>query len=184
MADIDSSKKDYKKYFFMSAVSLIVVIAIIAAVYYIALQPRYTQYYNQQFTKCTEQNKEFYLLLMAQRTGDEKYCEEKQVLKNKCLAYARKNPDLYCNEMVGTALESCRAEVLQDASKCPKDDNWCFAYASGNPQFCNKLGKEDTEECKKTLPNNAEYWISNAAQEECKKTATSAADSRMKLRLL
>ncbi len=182
MTDIGSSKEDYKKYFFMSAVSLIVVIAIIAAVYFIALQPEYTQYYNEYLKECTEQNKELYLLLMAQRTGDEKYCEEKQVLKNKCLAYARKNPDLYCNELAGTTKESCRAEVLQDASICPKDDIWCLAYASGDPRVCDRLDKQDTEECKKAFPNNAEYWVSNAADAECKQMATAAAESMAKLR--
>ncbi|MBW2986539.1 hypothetical protein KY333_04180 [Candidatus Woesearchaeota archaeon] len=164
-------------------IGVIAIILIIVAILIISFWPsEYKQVYNEQYADCIEQNKELYYVLMAKKTGDDIYCNQDNIINEKCLAFATKNPQSYCADLDGDESASCYAEILQDASKCPKNDAWCLAIASGDSQFCEKLGADDVEECKRLLPQNADYWISDAAEKECKSIATSAAESRMKLK--
>ena len=157
----------------------IIAIILIAAILLIIFWPSdYNRVYNKQYTDCTEQNKDTYFTLMAKRTSDEIYCTQNNKISEKCLAFATKNPQLYCIDIEDEkSMASCYAEVLQEASKCPADDNWCLAFSSGDPKFCDRLTEIDVLECKRLLPQNAEYWISEEAEKECREMAERAANS-------
>jgi hypothetical protein len=147
----------------------------------LAWPQEHRKYFDNQFQDCIDQNQENYLMLMAQRTGDESYCEQKQLAKEQCLAFARKNPDPYCAGIQSEEYKpSCYAEVLGDPSKCPENNTWCLAYASGDPSYCEQLEEFNIEECKNLLPQNAEYWISKEKTQNCKDIGFLDAVSRTK----
>lgn len=163
--------------------AIIAILVLAGAIAYLLLPSEYNQEYNKQYQNCMAQNKKQYLLSMAKKTGDASYCEQNTEIKAICTALAQKNPEIYCADIESefeNALKKCYAETMRDPAQCPPDDNWCIAIASGDAQFCNKLDAEDIEECKRLLPQNAEYWISEEANKECEEIATSAAESKIK----
>lgn len=157
---------------------VIIVVILIAAIILIIFWPsEYNRVYNKQYADCIKQNKAYYTFLMAQKTGDTKYCEEVGEKRDKCLAYVQKNPTLYCPQIKNEiSRQVCVAEISQDPSKCPAADTWCIAEASRDPRLCENLDELDVLECKRSLPQNAEYWISEESKQECKTIATDIAD--------
>jgi len=167
----------------IGAIIAILILAVVLA--YFLWPSEYNQEYNKQYKNCIAQNQKQYILSMAKKTGDASYCEQNTEIKESCTALAQKNPEIYCADIeleFENARKKCYAETMRDPAQCPPEDNWCIAIASGDPQFCNKLDAEDTEECKRLLPQNAEYWISEEANKECEEIATNAAESRIKLK--
>jgi len=168
-------------------ITVITIVLIITVVLIAIFWPsEYDQTYNRQYEDCIHRNKNKYTLLIARKTGDTSYCEEApKESKNLCIAYATKNADAYCADIepeYEQARQRCIAEAVGDASKCPESDFWCMAKASGDESYCQELDDtEDVIECRRSVPKNAEYWISAEAEEQCKEIATSAAENRLRL---
>lgn len=167
---------------------IIAVIAIltIALVLIAVLQPsEYKKTYNTQYQTCMEQNQKKYSLLIARKTGDSSYCDEAQEIKELCIAYAAKDANKYCADIepgYEKAKQRCIAEATGDASNCPEKDFWCMAKAGNDLSYCQSLEtQEDILECERSLPQNAEYWKSAEAEEQCKKIATNAAENKLRL---
>lgn len=172
-----------QKIFLITAITAILIIAIVLiAVFW---PSEYKQTYNTQYESCNEQNQNQYALLMARKTGDTSYCDEASEMKALCTAYATKNAAAYCADIepeYEQARQSCIAEATGDATKCPENDFWCMAKAANDKSYCQNLDTtEDILECERSLPQNAEYWISAEAEEQCRQIATNAAENKLRL---
>lgn len=169
-----------RKIILLILIIALVIMGIAAALYFWPAE--YKNFAAKEYAQCISQNEMQYAKLMAKKTGDESYCAKDGIADNACIAYARRSPEIYCStQSEGGTRDSCYAEILQDQTKCPPDDNWCLAYASDNPEYCQRLEDQSSKkECIMSLTQNADYWISSEAKKECKDASLFAAAAMLK----
>lgn len=157
-------------------VSIILLIAIIAIIWGVGLKKtEYQQVFDETYTACIEERSESYNLVLAQKTGDSKYCKKIESEAQK-FCIAKLNKDLsVCETIPAEAKQNCIATITKNSALCAENNYECLAETTGNPEHCNQLNdtQEVIQECIAFTTLNEEFFLKDIDKQECKDAAYS-----------
>lgn len=168
MADIDSSKKGYKKYFLISAISLIIAAILVISVFLFIIKPKYKEYYDESLAGCLQENSDKYYTMMIQKTGDTSYCSQIKRPKQTDLCSSEKREMTSCDNLPETDKKICQAELQKNPSLCPEKNYFCMALASGDENYCLQIRDPGTKDnCRNLVKLDADAFLSEEAKKTC-----------------
>jgi hypothetical protein len=150
-------------------VGIILIIAAIIILFFTLRKPGYHTAFQEKYDTCISDQSEQYNVIMAEKTGDEKYCKKvSSEAQAYCFAVARKDAAA-CQSFEEDNKRKCLIAITKNPELCSLDDVDCAAKVTGDIKFCtdNYVNPDYLNMCIAKATLDADYFLNEETKRQC-----------------
>ena len=151
------------------AIGIILILAAVIILFFTLKKPGYQTQFQEKYESCISDHSEQYNMIMAEKTGDEKYCKKLPAESQPyCLAIVRKDTTA-CQSFEEDDKKKCLVAITKNPELCGLEDPDCEAKATGDLKFCteNYVEPEYVNFCIAKATLDSEYFLNEEVKTKC-----------------